>query len=136
MSGLGARAVACKCWRWMPGMKLDAESETYRLTYIYMDELDEVRPILEAPDGWGWPRKGSGWLPDLDDHATLGCIEHGLLPEAWPGCDIRLSKCGQVVKLVVFEASSIEPVFCIADVPLTEALLLALEASPANQEAR
>ena len=60
---LGRRAVACARWRWMPGMlSLDTGLR-----------LDEMTDCWEAE------------LPDLTDPATLGCIEHGLLQEAWPG---------------------------------------------------
>lgn len=76
---LARRAVACKGWRWMPGM-LTACS---------------VR-VIEGGDGYiighrqGATREGGGWvdaedagyLPDLTDPATLGCVL-ALVREAW-----------------------------------------------------
>ncbi len=67
------RAVACVGWRWMPGML-----NTYgRRISENLCELvwDESEGRWEETDGIG-----SDCLPDLDDFATLGCIEHGLLP--------------------------------------------------------
>jgi len=70
---LGRRAVACKGWRWMAGMKTTAG--------------DRVLGYFEAPvcsrgnglnDG-GWmqddtPQPYTEIIPDLEDHATLGCL--------------------------------------------------------------
>lgn len=55
MSDLAKRAVACKHWRWMPGMRLQNG-------YMLKDE--------------DFPALGDeyGWLPDLTDPATLGCL--------------------------------------------------------------
>ena len=69
---LAARAVACKHWRWMPGMAWyvpGAEWPWGRFLRGELWELEEFNPCKD-PDA----------LPDLDDPATLGCIEHGLLP--------------------------------------------------------
>ena len=50
---LARRAVACKGWRWMPGML--ARPTRLRVT-------EQTGPV------------GSGWFPDLTDPATLGCL--------------------------------------------------------------
>jgi hypothetical protein len=61
---LSKRAVACKGWRWMPGMSVggmlvvDADS----------DGLDVVRKGCVQE----WPLEYA--FPDLDDPATLGCL--------------------------------------------------------------
>lgn len=92
LNKLGKRAVACKGFRWMAGMKLLDSDDTCRLTFMadaYDEDGDEDRPLIKilhaAPiddgPGWGWPSKGSGWLPDLSDPATLGCL-HALVKEA------------------------------------------------------
>lgn len=81
---LGARAVACKKWRWMAGMLLHGHDATHRLTFMAPEyeqdapdrELIAIlhpAPVDDAP-GWGWPAEGSGWTPDLSDAATLGCL--------------------------------------------------------------
>lgn len=63
---LAQRAVACKHWRWLPGM----------LT------TDRLRVVRADPDGYvlGWSTGGYVWalnadaLPGLTDPATLGCL--------------------------------------------------------------
>jgi hypothetical protein len=57
---LAKRAVACKRWRWMPGML------TINGTRI------QRTPNVEITAAW----------PDLDDPATLGCLL-ALVREAW-----------------------------------------------------
>jgi len=58
---LGQRALACKGWRWMPGMLTTTPAgQTWRL-----DECD---------DRGGDPGFGREWGPDLTDPATLGCL--------------------------------------------------------------
>ena len=58
---LARRAVACKGWRWMPGMKLTAG---LRLS-------ESLVPFTFPVD-----------LPDFSDPATLGCLL-ALVREAW-----------------------------------------------------
>jgi len=71
---LGRRAVACKHWRWMPGMLL--------LPHIDGCECCEER---------NFPRRAARLpavfttdidVPDLSDPATLGCLLH-LVREAY-----------------------------------------------------
>lgn len=97
---LAKRAVACKGWRWMPGMEfhLDgagAMSSGWRIQSVQMRVVDgwahAVRTVIAGPcefimaphgnihvrftDGT-LSRKPSGttMLPCLDDPATLGCL--------------------------------------------------------------
>jgi hypothetical protein len=97
---LAKRAVACKGWRWMPGMEfhLDnagAMSSGWRVQSVQMRVLDgwahAVRTVIAGPcefilaprgnihvrftDGT-LSRKPSGttMLPCIEDHATLGCL--------------------------------------------------------------
>ena len=78
MIALGRRAVACSRFRWQPGMKLLGSDETYRLTYMSGDceaFLKILHPAgTDIAPGWGWPSPDSGWLPDLTDAATRGCL--------------------------------------------------------------
>jgi hypothetical protein len=61
MIALARRAVACRGWRWMPGMKLTAG---LRLS-------ESLVPFTFPVD-----------LPDFTDPATLGCLL-ALVREAW-----------------------------------------------------
>jgi hypothetical protein len=63
MSELAKRAVACKHWRWMPGMLAGCGGRRLR-------SRRSGRP----------PYRGA--LPDLTDPATLGCLL-ALVREAW-----------------------------------------------------
>ena len=69
--GLGKRAVACKSWRWMPGMLTTCDLRV-------VDGGDEyVVGHRSGPtkDGGGWyDGEAAGLLPDLTDPATLGCL--------------------------------------------------------------
>ena len=64
---LASRAVACRAWRWMPGMlttdgfricRVDADGYKFG----YLTEYSYAHTV----DG--------DVLPDLQDHATLGCL--------------------------------------------------------------
>lgn len=79
-------------------------------------------------DGHGGRSVGP-MLPDLDDPATLGCIEHRLLPEAWPGCDIQTHWSGRHGSVYIHDSECVE-VFAIEMVAKAEALVAALEAAP------
>ena len=70
---LGRRAVACKHWRWMPGMLARYSADAWYRT----SEVDSVGiPVRVRP-----PNPRSAW-PDFRDAATLGCLL-ALVREAW-----------------------------------------------------
>lgn len=75
MSEVAQRAVSCKGWRWLPGMRTSTG----------------VRVLRIEEDGYtiGWQEKaGHIWtvgpehVPDLADPATLGCML-ALVRQAW-----------------------------------------------------
>lgn len=68
---LGQRTVACKRWRWLPGMRLLGGSPLG--TYLVSSD-DEGRPLC-----WAWrygfepeEHEGAGAVPDLRDPCTRG----------------------------------------------------------------
>ena len=80
MINLGKRAVACKGWRWMPGMKT---ADAMRV--IHDPDRWPDRPCAIREGGWidtSPPRPLKDDLPDLCDPATLGCLL-ALVRAAW-----------------------------------------------------
>ena len=82
---LGARVVACKGWRWMPGMLLSSPVGASRVVVVEPDWL-----ALDDLMGSGQGVHPSRALPDISDPATLGCLL-ALVREAWgdPGITAR-----------------------------------------------
>jgi hypothetical protein len=58
---LARRAVACKRWRWMPGMLAIMPEDRDGCIWTERVSDDEWRPAM-------------GSIPDLSDPATLGCL--------------------------------------------------------------
>lgn len=85
---LGRRAVACKGWRWMPGMV--AFDDPLRIVeYIdYTVSVDgELIQWTDASEQISFSR----FVPDLRDPATLGCLL-AMVREAWEG---QFTVCGE-----------------------------------------
>jgi hypothetical protein len=133
---LARRATVCKGWRWLPGM-LVAETDGMRPARLVGLWEEGVCP--DTPGGPAWAHWGisasqedlSGFLPDLDDPATRGCIlelareAHGdpflCVGVCWPVDDdgpVWAAWDGVERKIVPSAASE------------KEALVLALEAAP------
>lgn len=83
---LARRAVACKHWRWMPGMLTSAKDRVLSVTgdQFELDTiqawLEEGSPIYARAEHMGFDF--GGCLPDLTDPATIGCLL-ALVREAW-----------------------------------------------------
>lgn len=77
---LARRAIACKGWRWMPGMRTTEGMRTIHDPRLWPD-----RPCAIREGTWvdtAVPRPLGDHLPDLTDPATLGCLL-ALVREAW-----------------------------------------------------
>lgn len=66
---LGQRALACKGWRFAPGMQLVADhSEPWRMTCEGHVACYTAPGMVLNTSPFG------GWLPDFSDAATRGCL--------------------------------------------------------------
>jgi hypothetical protein len=86
---LAKRAVACKHWEWVPGMKLQDGRRV-----IVIQDTSALLSATNNQVGW-FPilENDSEVLPDLDDPATFGCILH-LVRKAWRDKDFSMYKDG------------------------------------------
>lgn len=125
------RLDACKHFRWMSGMADDDDR-------VICVDGDTLHSGSRTDGGSDWHSAGAMGLPDLADPATLGCIEHGLLAEAWgtKRVEICLLASGgwrPVVYHLVGDSwtrTDVE-VFFLASYPTKrDALVAALEAAP------
>ena len=67
MKALGRRAVACRGWRWMPGMlTLDG----FRCVWA---DAEQIECAASRAHNFRRPNSATD-LPDLTDPATLGCL--------------------------------------------------------------
>ena len=103
LEDLGRRAVACKHWRWMPGMAVLCISYDQEGFYTSVDRetgKTVIEPFVKGELRTAGPFRmvtekdlydGEEVLPvikrisvpDLSDPATLGCLLH-LVRKAWP----------------------------------------------------
>ena len=114
---LARRAVACKGWWWMPGMRW---------------VNDPAKPLTSEGDegrheyGYTPPKYG---IPDLTDPATLGCLL-ALVREAWGDSGMFVRPRGSKMRpdWAVFTGANSD-IVCAA-LSEAEALVAALEAAP------
>ena len=127
---LGQRAIACKGWRWLPGMRATIPDAPGNARIVSIDEVaikGGFSDVRWDHDSWtyGHPRP---WLPDLSDPATLGCLL-ALVRSAW-GEDCWLSP-GEPDEWFAWSISSnIERRAIGWGDGRAEALVAALEAAP------
>ena len=114
MNALARRAVACKGWRWMPGMCGVVNASGGRTDRI----MDESEARLANTD----------LLPDLEDPATLGCLL-ALGREAWGDATLFASTIDSESGPRWMVASD-TGVFGVTWSTEAEALVAALEAAP------
>ena len=128
---LARRAVACKRWRWAPGMLSRCSTDTRRAVYRWLVGLDarHYGLVCIVQDKHGRPcrnvatlQPGPDDLPDLTDQATLGCLL-ALVREAY---DQPLACCRYVEANPAFWHINTGHVGATE----AEALVAALEAAP------
>ena len=78
---LGKRAVACKGWRWMPGMLTTDDERMSDEGWPDYEVMDFGASSVVETVEWRDRAKRTA-LPDLTDPATLGCLL-ALVREAW-----------------------------------------------------
>lgn len=88
---LGKRAVACKGWRWMPGMLAMSWSDDLGTVRVYHPQTASRSPLVIHYGGNRWDMSMHGpYLPDLRDPCTLGGLL-ALVREAWGDPTIHLT---------------------------------------------
>ena len=115
---LAQRAIACKGWRWMPGMLAQTPEGTRVGRVVERLRTGGVRLAGGGDVGWRC-------VPDLTDDLTrLGLIT--LVQEAHPEC--RIDLCLDMARVIRSggEAGNITDGW----LPTAEALVAALEAAP------
>lgn len=80
LTEIARRAVACKGWRWVPGMLARTATTTWGFRVLLVHN-DQVRLDCSDLPHCQW-RDAAGRFPDLTDAATLGCLLV-LVREAW-----------------------------------------------------
>ena len=120
LEALARRAVACKGWRWFPGMRyrLHPTHPWYRFVGDIHD--DDGNPCEETPP----TRQCSRALPDLSDTITALCLL-ALVREAWG--DPRIVAVPMSGRWFIVGVPSGEVFFGATE---AEALISALEAAP------
>jgi hypothetical protein len=107
---LARRAVACRHWRWMPGM---LTHDGHRSARGFSDVLRRSQQL------------DTRLIPDLSDPATLGCLL-ALVREAWPDKVARICTLHYAIRWFI-DLPNGEVVCCDTE---AEALVAALEAAP------
>ena len=83
MTELSKRAVACRHWRWLPGMWIVDEVDGRGVVLDIVTQGGRPYVKFQNPAHTQQGQVPATWcVPDLDDPATLGCLL-ALVREAW-----------------------------------------------------
>ena len=115
---LSKRAIACKGWRWMPGMSVDG--------MVVVDADESGLEVVRKGTVQDWPPEYA--YPDLTDAATLGCLL--ALVRGALGCDCAIRRWSHGWALV--DAGSLSFYSHVSDTE-AEALVAALEAAEGRE---
>jgi hypothetical protein len=125
MIALARRAVSCKGWRWMPGMRGTLSAGlTFRLGERDEGSVWWASTISGATFTVDMRHPSYTVTPDLTDPATLGCVL-ALVREAWG--EVMISANATVDGWVVNAPLARNLACCDTE---AEALVAALEAAP------
>jgi hypothetical protein len=133
---LAKRAVACKGWKWMPGMLaslrgIDGDYRA-RVCRVEGDKFWSDATTLPVTRRWQVDLRHAmydlaSYVPDLTDPATLGCLL-ALVREAWGDPTLHVVCAGGSVELGVWHARW--GTSSRRGATEAEALVAALEAAP------
>ena len=127
MEELAKRAVACRHWRWMPGMWIVDEGGGRGVVLDIVTQGGRPYVKFQNPAHTRQGQVPAAWcVPDLSDPATLGCLL-ALVREAW-GCDSLT--CQSLLPLVGVHGWRVVGTSAKSGHTEAEALVAALEAAP------
>jgi hypothetical protein len=121
---LAKRALACRGWRWMPGM---STSNGGRVFAVDVDGSCQLDFGAEEVPFWCTPETMSKMTPEVTDPATVGCLL-ALAREVWSDpylCAVGDPDTGWRVDAVTAQVQDLHGYRIEA-----EALVAALEAAP------
>jgi hypothetical protein len=122
---LAKRAIACKHWRWMAGMRTQGGD---RAQGVKNANCWEVSYFYDMDLGGHSSFDGARELPDFSDPATLGCLL-ALVRGAWDDPSLCANDAGAYDLMFwhVYTGDKFVSVGCQTE---AEALVAALEAAP------
>jgi hypothetical protein len=134
-AALGSRAVACRAWHWLPGMRYWADSDRFG-DLVFASRVSERKSQIDALNSCG---EGERPVPDLSDPATRGCLLE-LVREAWGDDEAIASPRGTSRRWIVEIEVDGEPLEASEEGTApegsteAEALVAALEAAPDHRD--